>query len=115
MSETTSLNFKDSVLEWMTVNNEISMMQKHIRQKRNRATYLGQYIMEYMKDMDKELCNVGESALHLKKRKVTTSLKKPDILRALAKMTSEDEAIRVTNQLFEERKVIFKDYIHLST
>jgi len=115
MSETTIFNFKDAVLEWMTTNNEITMMQKHIRLKRNRTTHLGNYIMEYMKEMDKELCNVGESALHLKKKKVTTSLKKEDILRVLTKMSCEEVAVRETNKLFEERKVTFKDYIHLST
>lgn len=113
MSETTEYNFKDAVLEWMRVNEEISQLQREIRQKRNRMNHLGNFIMDSMKNMDKELCNVGDKALQLKKRKSTVALKKEDVVRLLKTLTSDDVAIRETEALFQNRTTKFKDYIHL--
>jgi|SouAtlMetagenome_1021521.scaffolds.fasta_scaffold93392_1 hypothetical protein len=113
MSETSEYNFKDAVLEWMRVNEEIAVMQKEVRLKRNRINHLGNFIMQTMKDMDKELCNVGERSLQLKQRKSTTSLKKDDVVRMLRKLTSDDTAAREAEALFNSRTSKFKDYIRL--
>lgn len=113
MSETCEYNFKEAVLEWMRVNEEITAMQKEIRLKRNRINHLGNFIMESMKNMDKELCNVGEKSLQLKQRKSTTSLKKDDVVRMLKKLTSDEAATREADLLFSNRTTKFKDYIRL--
>lgn len=113
MSETSAYNFKDAVLEWMRINTEIAAMQKEVRLKRNRTNHLGNFIMESMKEMDKELCNVGEKSLQLKQRKSTTSLKKDDVVRMLKKLTSDDTAVREAETLFSSRTSKFKDYIRL--
>jgi hypothetical protein len=115
MSETTTLNFKDSVYEWMRLNEEIGQLQKEIRQKKNKMNTRSEFIMTFMKEQDKEMCNIGESnALILKKRKVTTSLNKKSIIEALKKITSDQQATEMTNSLFESRTVKFKEYIRLT-
>jgi hypothetical protein len=112
-SGTSELNFKEAVLEWMRINDEISQLQTEVRQRRSRSTHLGNYIVHAMKDMNKELCNVGEKALQLKQRKTTTTLKKEDVIRLLRKMTSEETARRETDLLFDNRVTKVKDYIQL--
>ena len=115
MSETTTFNFKDAVYDWMRLNEEISELQKEIRTKKNKMNARSQYIMTFMKEQDKEMCNVGESnALVLKKRKVTTSINKKSIMEALSKITSEKQATETTNSIFDSRAVKFKEYIHLT-
>ena len=113
-SGTTELNFKDTVMEWMRINEEITMLQKEIRQRRNRSTHLGAFIMDAMKEMGKELCNVGEKSLQLKQRKTTASLKKNEVEQLLRKLMSEERALKETNDLFENRVTKIKDYIHLN-
>jgi hypothetical protein len=115
MSNTTAYNFKDAVYEWMKLNDETTALQREIRLKRNKMNSISQYIVTFMKDQDKEVCNVGETgALVLKKRKVTSSLKKADILNALRRHTTEENAASTASMLYDNRSVTFKDYIKLT-
>jgi cytidylate kinase len=115
MSETTNFTFKDAVYEWMRLNEDISELQKEIRAKKNKMNARSQFIMTFMKEQDKEMCNVGASnALVLKKRKVTTSINKVAIMEALKKITSDQQATETTNSIFDSRPVKFKEYIHLT-
>jgi hypothetical protein len=116
MSHTTTYNFKDAVYEWIQLNEETAALQREVRLKRNKMNSISQYIVTFMKEQDKEVCNVGETgALVLKKRKVTSSLKKDEILNALRRHTSEEQATTTANLLFDNRTVKFKDYIKLTT
>jgi hypothetical protein len=115
MSNTTTYNFKDAVYEWMKLNDETTALQREVRLKRNKMNAISQYIVTFMKDQDKEVCNVGEtSSLVLKKRKVTSSLKKEDVLNALRRHTNEENATNTANMLYANRCVTFKDYIKLT-
>lgn len=116
MSHTTSYDFKDAVYEWMKLNDETAALQKEVRLKRNKMNSISQYIVTFMKNQDKEVCNVGDAgSLVLKKRKVTSSLKKEDILNALRRHLSNEQAVQTTDGLFSNRSVKFKDYIKLTS
>jgi len=115
MSETFQLDFKDSVHEWIRLSNEIQQLQAAIRAKKQKMNHLGGFIMEYMHSNDKDTCNVGESsAIVVKQRKSTQTLKKTDILNYIKKLTNEEKAVDIVNDMFDSRKVKVKNVLKLT-
>lgn len=115
MSGTSQLDFKDSVHEWIRLSNEIKQLQAAIRAKRQKMNHLGDFIMEYMHSNDKDTCNVGDSsAIVVKQRKSTQTLKKADILNYMKKLTSEEKAIDMVNDMFDNRKTNVKNVLKLT-
>jgi hypothetical protein len=114
MSETSSStpytgvrNFKDAVHEWMGVHDFISQSQAEIRQKRKRLTQLEYFITTYLRDNDKDYCNIGDKeALCVKTKKTTGSLKKEHVTSFLNRMLqNEAQAIEYTKQLYDMREI----------
>lgn len=113
-SETTNIvhNFKDSVHEWMKIQDFISEQQAVLRQKRKRMLQLEYYITTYLKDNNKDYCNIGDKeALCMKSKKTTSPLKKEHIINFLKGMVSEEKAVEYTKQLYEMREVKEKNMI----
>jgi hypothetical protein len=114
-SQTTNIvpNCKDAVHEWMKIQDFIGEHQAIIRQKRKRMQQLEYYITTYLKDNNKDYCNIGDKeALCMKSKKTTGSLKREHILNFLKdKFKSEETAIEYTKQLFDMREVKEKNMI----
>ena len=112
-SETNQIEFKTAVVEWLKLNEEISNIQKIIREKRKKYAHLGTLITAFMKDVNKEICNVGDSdAIVLKKSKTTGALKKEKVLEILNSCFSDSvRAQEVTETIFNSREVKEKDVL----
>ncbi len=106
-------SFKDAVHEWMGIHDHISQTQADLRQKRKRLIQLEFYITTYLRDNNKDYCNIGDKeALCVKNKKTTGSLKKEHVTAFLNKMLqNENQAIEYTKQLYEMREVKEKPII----
>jgi hypothetical protein len=76
---------------------------------------LQHHIVLFMKENEKQICNVGESnALVIRTRKCTSSIKKSDVMSLLSNYMSEREAAERANAFYSERPTQFKEYVQLS-
>lgn len=105
MSEESAVNhsideFKTAVLEWVRIDEDLSSIQKVIREKRKRKQNLSEFIATYMQHTNKEICNIGDNnAIVLSKRKATCSLKKQHIVSVLNELLKDEER---SNELMEK-------------
>lgn len=113
VSHGTVTSFKDAVHEWMKIHDYISEASADIRQKRKRLQHLDYFITTYLKDNDKEFCNIGnKEALCIKNTKTTSALKKEHIVTFLNKiLQDEDKAVEYTKQLYNMREIKEKQVI----
>jgi len=105
--------FKTTVREWLIIEDEITEMQRVVREKRKRMQKMSEYISIFMKQHDKEICDVGnEQALVLKKRKTTGGLKKEYIIKVLSEIVhDEDKAKEYTEKMYGMRQIKETDVI----
>tara|TARA_B100001250_G_scaffold379768_1_gene370707 strand:- start:1296 stop:1655 length:360 start_codon:yes stop_codon:yes gene_type:complete len=112
-SDSNQIDFKTAVTEWLRLNEELSNIQKIVREKRKVINNLSAIITNYMKSIDKEICNVGDSdAIVLKKSKTTCALKKETVFEVLKKyLENEAVAQEVTEDIFKSRTTKEKDVL----
>ena len=118
MSEESAVNnnideFKNSVREWVRIDEDLSNIQKVIREKRKRKQHLSEFIATYMESTNKEICNIGENnAIVLSKRKATCSLKKEHIVTVLNDLLkNEDQSKEMMEKMYSMREVREKSVI----
>ena len=104
--------FKNTVREWLMIEESMSEMQKVIREKRKRLQKLSEYISVFMKQNNKEMCDVGnEQMLILKKRKSTGGLKKEYIMQVLSEIVSQEQAKNYMDKMYAMRPIKETDVI----
>ena len=105
-------DFKNAVREWLMIEESVTEAQKVLREKRKRMQKLSEYISVFMKQNNKEICDVGnEQMLVLKKRKSTGGLKKEYIMKVLSEIVSEEQAKAYTEKMYELRPIKETDVI----
>jgi hypothetical protein len=106
-SETSEVidDFKMALTEWIEIQENISSVQKVLKDKRNRQKKLGEFVIAYMTKEDKEICQIGEGDMvMIKKRKTTESLKRPHVEAILKDiLKDEDMAKESTERIFNSR------------
>ena len=108
--------FKNSVREWLMMEESMAEIQKVLREKRKRMQKLSEYISVFMKQNNKEICDVGnEQMLVLKKRKSTGGLKKEYIIKVLSELDSEEQAMEYTDKMYQLRPIKETDVIKRTT
>lgn len=109
--------FKNTVREWLMIEEDISNTQRVVREKRKRMQKLSEYISIFMKQNDKEFCDVGnEQALVLKKRKTTGGLKKEYIIQVLSEIVKDEQkAKEYTEKMYSMRTIKETDVIKKTT
>lgn len=102
----TAEEFKSSVKEWVMINDRIADMRKVIAENNKRKKQLTEYIILFMKDNDKEICNLGENGiLHMKTQKQQASLSKDHLNKWMAEyFKDEDKAKEITQYVFLKKK-----------
>ena len=72
--------FKIAVKEWVMINDQLADNRKFVSERNKRKKQLTQFIISFMKDNDKEICNLGENGvLHMKETKKQATLNKDNL------------------------------------
>lgn len=104
--------FRRAVKEYVGLFDEIADIRAVINQKNKRKKALTEFIIAYMRDSEKDICNLGASGMiAMKKQKTTVSLKKEYVQQMLAQiLQDEQKAEESTKFIFEnrEKKETFK-------
>ena len=98
--------FKMAVKEWVLINDQLTDMRKITAERNKRKKQLSQYIIVFMKDNEKEICNLGENGiLHMKKQKSQATLNKEHLSKWMSEyFNDEKKANDITNFVFEKKK-----------
>ena len=112
MSDTESVcassaeEFKSSVKEWVLINDRIADMRKVIAEQNKRKKQLTEFVILFMKENEKEICNLGESGiLHMKTQKQQATLSKDHLTKWMSEyFRDEDKAKELTQYVFEKKK-----------
>lgn len=91
----TSINedFKTAVRDYIQLSDEINEKQEEVKEKRKRMKKLSEFILGFMKDNDKEYCNLGDSGmLMIKQKKTKTTLNKDNLHKMMLEYFNNDES-----------------------
>jgi len=106
-STSTADEFKLAVKEWVMINDQISDYRKVIAERNKRKKELTQFIILFMQESNKEICNLGENGiLHMKTQKSQATLTKDHLLKWTTEFYNEDtsKATALTQFLLEKKK-----------
>ena len=116
-SDCGTMEFKDIVHEWISLYDEIHNFQSIIRNKRKRLNQLQHHIIIFMKEQNKQICNVGDAnALVMKQRKSSKTLKKSDVINLVEQHSklNHQQVLDYVENFYKSRPSTIKDYIHLT-
>jgi len=105
--------FKQAVIEWVRIEDELSAAQKILRDKRKRKQNLANVISQYLKNNDKTVCDFGDNECLVSTRKTLSALKKENVLSVLNEVFKgqEETAKSVMDRMYALRDIREKDVI----
>ena len=112
MSDTESVcapnpdEFKLAVKEWVMINDQLADHRKVVAERNKRKKQLTQFIILFMKENEKEICNLGDSGiLHMKKQKAQASLNKEHLTKWMSEYFNDaSKAEELTKFVFDKKK-----------
>lgn len=109
--------FRGCVKEYIAIYDRLADMRKDTAMLNKRKKRLTETIIAFMKDNEKDYCNLGEKgSLQVKTSKSKLALKKEDIERILIQMgTSEDKSKETAEFLCANKTVVERSTLRRST
>lgn len=102
----------ENVKEWIKVDNEIRVLQKEMKDRKERKKDLTAALVNILRDSDIDGWNTKEGKLEYVKTKTKSALNKAHIREALAKFIENDEQVEAMTQfIYESRGVKEKESI----
>jgi len=103
--------FKKAVKEYVTIHDEIADIRAVVSQKTKRKKGLTEFIIAYMKDSDKDICNLGASGvLQMKKHKTSLTLKKDYVQELLFQILNDEEKAKESAAFIFDNKASKETY-----
>ena len=103
--------FKKAVREYVALTDELTEIRATINKKNKRKRSLTEFIIAYMQDNRKDICNLGASGvLRMKESKASVALKKEHVQQLLMDIIGEEKAKESAQYIFEnrEKKISYK-------
>ena len=107
MEENIHTDFKLAVKNYITIGDEITEIQEVVKEKRKKIKKLSEFILAYMQDNEKEICNIGEhGTLCIKRNKRKKTINRDDCFNILNEYyKDEKQASDASNIIFEKQEV----------
>lgn len=111
MSEDKDAEFREAVKVYIDLHDEIQRAMKELRDVKKRKEALGTTILDFMRDMDIDVCQLPDGGRLVRKQtKRVESLKKTHIMKELSVALGDDvRAEAVANNIFSQRSVAMKE------
>ena len=103
--------FKKAVREYVALTDELTEIRATINKKNKRKRSLTEFIIAYMQDNRKDICNLGASGvLRMKESKASVALKKEHGQQLIMDIRGEEKAKESAQYIFEnrEKKISYK-------
>ena len=102
----------ENVKEWIKVDNEIRVLQKEMKERKERKKDLTAALVNILRDSDIDGWNTKEGKLEYVKTKTKSALNKAHIRESLSKFIENDEQVEAMTQfIYESRGVKEKESI----
>ena len=110
---TTKEELVEHIREWIQIDNEIKMLQKEIKERRNRKKELSGSLLDIMKDNEIECFDINDGKLLYSQTKVRSSLSKKHLISCLLQYFDNDkeQAIGLSQHILNSREVKVKETI----
>lgn len=107
MGEDNDAEFREAVKVYIGLHDEIQRAMKELRDVKKRKEALGSTILNCMRDMDIDVCQLPDGGRLVRKQtKKVESLKKQHIFKELATALGDEvRAESVVNNIFSQRSV----------
>jgi hypothetical protein len=108
-------DFKLAVKEYIEITDEIATIQKSLKDRKQKTKQLSEFIVGYMKENEKEICNLGDSGLlMIKQKKTKVALKKETLEKLLGNVLDPSNVERSIEYIFKNQEVKESEYLHRS-
>ena len=111
---TTKDELVNNIKEWIKVDNEMKLLQKEMKQRRELKKELTETLVNTMKTNDIDCFDMSNGKILYTKNKVRAPLSKKHLLESLEKYFSEVPSIdssEIATFVMENREIKFKDNI----
>jgi len=110
---TTKEELVEHIKEWIQIDNEIKMLQKEIKERRNRKKELSASLLDIMKDNEIDCFDINDGKLLYNQTKVRSSLSKKHLVSCLLQYFDNDkeQAIELSQHILNSREVKVKETI----
>lgn len=108
-------DFKLAVKEYIEITDEIANIQTNLKDRKQKIKKLSEFILGYMKDNEKEICNLGDSGLlMIKQKKTKVALKKETLERLLSNILDPTNVKKSIEYIFTNQEIKESEYLHRS-
>lgn len=109
-------DFKIAVKNYITLSDELDEIQRNTKEKRKKLKSLTEFILGYMQEQKKEVCNLGDSGALVVKQAKSKKVLNKDYLQELSVkfLNNETEAKAYTDFIFENQQVNVTPKLHRS-
>jgi len=110
---TTKEELVEHIKEWIQIDNEIKMLQKEIKERRNRKKELSESLLDIMKDNEIDCFDINDGKLLYSQTKVRSSLSKKHLVSCLLQYFDNDkeQALGLSQHILNSREVKVKETI----
>lgn len=103
----------DNIKEWIQIDNEIKMLQKEMKERRNRKKELSESLLHIMKDNEIDCFDINDGKLLYSQTKVRSSLSKKHLVSCLLQYFDNDkeQALELSQHILNSRQIKVKESI----
>lgn len=105
MNDDNREQLKDSVKKYITMDDEIRIINKDIKILKEKRKNMEEEILNYMKENKVDQIKLGSGKLQLVTSKVYSTMKKEIIFETLIQKVGESKAEEITDSIIKNRKM----------
>jgi hypothetical protein len=113
---TTKEELVNTIKEWVTVEKEMKLLSKELKQRRQRKKELANALCETMKQNEIDCFDISDGKIIYTQNKVKAPISKKHLLACLTKYFQEkpnDNSAEIAEYILESRTIKIKDNIRL--
>ena len=99
-------NFKESVKTYIKLTDELNEIGEVVKEKKKQTRVLSEVILNYMKQNEKEVCDLGaKGTIMIKKRKQKETIKREYVEEILKNHMKQEQAMESAKEIFDKQNV----------
>tara|TARA_Y100000816_G_C26065852_1_gene560138 strand:- start:245 stop:628 length:384 start_codon:yes stop_codon:yes gene_type:complete len=110
---TTKDELIDNIKSWINIDNEVKILQKEIKKRREMKKKYTENLVEIMKNNEIDCFDINDGKLIYSKNKIKAPLSKKHLLTSLTKyyQNDKDAAMKISQFILDTREIKYKETI----
>ena len=113
---TTKEELSKIIKQWVNIDSEVKILQKEIKDRRNRKKLLTQNLIEIMKSNEIDYFDINDGKIHYSKNNVKKPITKKHLLNCLSNYFNEIPSVdsdNVVQYILDNREITIKDNLRI--